>query len=153
MPFRYHSFRAAVATGLSLWMAVLACLIGCTLPTFANTNGLLKSSSSRKNSTGRSQPDLMAGMGNCPHHSTSNVPAKQGDRKPVRGGGMSCCPVEVTVASNPNVLIPHVAVARDFLVESGFGSMTPRFLHSVEFVPPLWHSGRDTLLKIQLLRI
>ena len=153
MPFRVHTFRAAVATGLSLWIAVLACLIGCTLTGLANTNGLIKASSIRENSTGQSQADLMAGMENCPHHSTSNVPANRGDRKPVRGGGMSCCPVEVTVASKPVTVISHVTVALDFVLDSGFSSTPSQFFHTVEFVPPLWHSGRDTLLKTQLLRI
>jgi hypothetical protein len=153
MGFRYHTFRAAVATGLSLWMAVLACLLGCTLPSFANTTALIKSSSVQQNSAGQSQPDLMARMENCPHHSTDNPPAKQNDGKPVRNGGMSCCPVEVTVASKPHKVILHVAPARDFVLESGFSSITPRFFHSVEFFQPFLRIGRDTLLKTQLLRI
>jgi hypothetical protein len=153
MRCRYHTFRAAVATGLSLWMAVLACLIGCTIPTFANITASIKASSIYQSSTEQSQPDLMAGMENCPHHSTSNAPTKQDNPKPARGGGMSCCPVEVTVASKPNTLILHAAVARDFTLESGFSSMTPRFFHSVGYVPPLLHSGRDTLLETRLLRI
>src|SRR5580704_8352277 len=108
MWFRNHTFKAAVASGISLWMAVLACLIGCTLPSSANT-GLINASSTRQNSAGRSGSDLMASMGNCPHHSGSNAPAKQNHGKPVRSGGTSCCPVEVTVASKPDTVILHVA--------------------------------------------
>jgi hypothetical protein len=152
MRFRNHTFRAAVASGISLWMAVLACLIGCTLPSFANT-GLIKASSICQNSAGQSQPDLMASMGNCPHHSGNNAPVKQNHGKPVRSGGTSCCPVEVTVASKPDTVILHVAVARDFVLESDFNLMAVRFFYSIEFAPLVWRSGRDTLLETQLLRI
>lgn len=152
MRFRYHTFRAAVATGLSLWIAVLACLIGCTLPSFANTSGLIKASSIHENSAEQSQPDLMANMENCPHHSGGSTPAKQSDRKPVRGR-MSCCPVEVTVASKPDTVFPHFAASHDFILKADFSLMTVRFFHSMEFVQPFLRSGRDTLLETRLLRI
>ena len=151
MRFQLPTFRAAVAAGLSLWMAVLACLIGCTLPSFASF-GLAGAPSIHQSSSEQGQPDLMAGMENCPHHSGSNAPAKQNNGKPVRGG-MSCCPVEVTVAAKPDTVILHVARARDFVPESAFSLMTVRFFHSVGFVPLSWRSGRDTLLETQLLRI
>ncbi len=140
-----------MATGISLWMAALACLIGCTLPSFA-TSDLIRASAIHKNSAEQSQPDLMANMENCPHHSGGNTPAKQNDGKPFRGG-MSCCPVEVTVASKPDTVTLHIDAARDFVLESDFSLMAVRFLHSVEFVPLSWRSGRDTLLETQLLRI
>jgi hypothetical protein len=133
-------------------MAVLACLIGCTLPSFANF-GLASASSIHQSSAGLSQPDLMADMPNCPHHSDGNTPAKQGDRKPVPGGRMSCCPVEVTVASKPNTVTLQGAAARDFALPSNFSLMTVRFFHSVESVLLSRRSGRDTLLASQLLRI
>jgi hypothetical protein len=152
MGFRYHGFRAAVAAGMSLWMPVLACLIGCTLPSFADF-GLVSASSIRSNSAKQSRPDLMANMGNCPHHSGRNTPAKQSGSKPVPGGRMSCCPVEVTVASKPDTVTLHVPAARDFALEPNFSLTTVRFFHSVEFVPLSWRSGRNTLLATQLLRI
>jgi hypothetical protein len=153
MRFRYHTFRAAVAAGLSLWMAVVACLIGCTLPSFANF-GAISASAIHENSGERSQPDLMANMENCPHHSGSNAPAKRDNGKPVpRGGGMSCCPVEVTVASKPDTVILHIATARDFVAESDFSLVMVQFFPSVDFVPHFWRSGRDTLLETRLLRV
>jgi hypothetical protein len=153
MSFRYHTFRAAVSTGLSLWMAVVACLIGCTLPSFANS-GLGGAAAIRENSAEQSQRDLMASMENCPHHPGSSAPAKQSDGKPApRGGGMSCCPVEVTVASKPDTVILHVAAASDFVAESDFSLVTVRLFHSVDFVPHFWRSGRDTLLDTRLLRV
>jgi hypothetical protein len=137
---------------MSLWMAALACLIGCTLPSFANF-GLASASSVHQNSAEQSQPDLMADMENCPHHSGSNTPAKQNNGKPVPGGRMSCCPVEVTVASKPDTVTLHIPAARNFVPESNFSLATVRFLHSVEPAPLFRRSGRDTLLATQLLRV
>jgi hypothetical protein len=147
-----HTLRAAVATGLSLWLAVLACLMGCTLPSFAG-GGPVKASAAHENSADQKSPDLMAGMENCPHHSGGNAPAKPDKSKPVRGGGMSCCPVEVTVAAKPAPVTLHIAPLSDFVLAPDFTLETIRFFHSVEYVPPVWHSGRDTLLETQLLRI
>jgi hypothetical protein len=134
-------------------MAVVACLVGCTLPSFANS-GLISASGIHENSGEQSQPDLMARMENCPHHSDGNAPAKQNDGKPVpRGGGMSCCPVEVTVASKPETVVLDIATARDFVAESDFSLMTARFFLPAGFVPHFWRSGRDTLLETRLLRV
>ena len=152
MSFPRRTFGSAVAAGMSLWMAALACLIGCTLPSFANF-GLASASSIQQNSAVQSQPDLMADMPNCPHHSTGNTPAKQNNGKPVPGGRMSCCPVEITVASKPNTLTPHLQAVHDFVPQSNSILTAVRFFRSVESVPLSRRSGRDTLLATQLLRI
>jgi|SRR5580658_2410966 hypothetical protein len=162
MPSPFRAFRSAVATVISLWMAVLACLMGCTLPSLANSapakaattdSSLTNASSLPANSPEPSQMDLMAGMENCPHHSAGNAPAKQSDRKPVRGGVMSCCPVEVTVASKPDIATLQISPARSFVLQSHFSLAQVRLHHAVELVPSVWHSGRDTLLATHLLRI
>ena len=166
-----------MAAGLSLWLAALACLVGCTIPIIANagssgattihnTRSLREARSIQENSAEQDQsvqPDLMAGMENCPHHSGGNAPAKPGPAKPdptksnnpkrVPGGGMSCCPVEVTVASKPDTVRLEIAPAGNFVLVSDFRLAPNRFFHSVELVPPTWHSGRDTLLETHLLRI
>jgi hypothetical protein len=152
MRLPFHSFRAVVATGVSLWMAVLACLVGCTIPILASS-GARDAPSMHEKSAEQNRPDLMADMPNCPHHSGGNAPAKPNDPKPVRGGGMSCCPVEVTVTSKPDTVTLHIAPAGDFVLASDFTLATIRFFHSVEFVSPVRHSGRDTLLETHLLRI
>jgi hypothetical protein len=95
----------------------------------------------------------MAGMENCPHHSGGAAPAKPNDPKPSRGGGMSCCPVEVTVASKPQAATPQISPAPSFVLESHFSLATIWFYHSIEVAAPAWHSGRDTLLETHLLRI
>ena len=166
-----------MAAGLSLWLAALACLVGCTIPILANagsiqattihnTRSIHETTSIRENSAEQDQPgqpDLMAGMENCPHHSGGNAPAKPGPAKPnptksnnpkrVPGGGMSCCPVEVTVASKPDTVRLEIAPAGNFVLAPDLRLTTIRFFHSVEFVPPALQSGRDTLLETHLLRI
>jgi hypothetical protein len=151
MRLSFHTFRAALATGISLWMAALACLMGCTLPNLANS-GSIQSSSIHLNAADQTQPDAMANMENCPHHSGGNIPAKPNGSKPSRGGAMSCCPLEVTVNSKPIPATLQIAPAPDFVLASNQNLAIIRF-HSVEFVSPVCHSGRDTLLETNLLRI
>src|ERR1700721_2406681 len=177
MRLSFHGFRTAMAAGLSLWLAALAWRVGCTIPILANagsiqattihnTRSLHETTSIRENSAGQDQPgqpDLMAGMANCPHHSGGNAPARPGPAKSaptksntpkrVPGGGMSCCPVEVTVASKPDTVRLEIAPAGNFVLAPDLRLTTIRFFHSLEFVPPAWHSGRDTLLETHLLRI
>jgi hypothetical protein len=95
----------------------------------------------------------MADLPNCPHHFGGNAPAEPNEPKPVRGGGMSCCPVEVTVDSKPEAVALRIAPASDFVLASDFNLARIRIFHRAEFVPRVWHSGRDTLLETQLLRI
>jgi hypothetical protein len=171
MRLSFHAFRTALAAGLSLWLAALACVVGCTIPILAKSEST-NTASIRENSAQQDQPgepDLMAGMANCPHHSGGNAPAKPGPAKSVPakppgptksnnpkrvpGGAMSCCPVEVTVASKPDTVRLQIAPAGDSLLAPDFRLTAIRFSHSVEFVPPAWQSGRDTLLETHLLRV
>jgi hypothetical protein len=146
----FSTFRAGVAAGLSLWMAVLACFVGCTLPAFAKPES--SSASVQEPLAHPTQADLMADMENCPHHhSEGDAPAKPNGGKPVHGGAMSCCPLEITVNQKwtPTALgiVPHVV-----LMQSNV-SLTVQFHSAMEFESPVWHSGRDTLLETRLLRI
>src|ERR1700690_1930407 len=97
MSLPVHTLKAALATAISLWMTVVACFMGCTLPALANPSST-GAAAIQKNSADQSQTDQMAGMENCPHHSGGSVPAKPNDGKPVRSAAMSCCPLEITVA-------------------------------------------------------
>jgi hypothetical protein len=149
MPLRFHTFRAVVATGVSLWMAVLACLMGCALPVLAR-EAASNATAIYRPAADLNQPDVMADMPNCPHHSAGNIPGKQ---TPVRGGRMSCCPVEVTVASKPSAVTVHLLPVHGLVQDFDLSQATNRFFDRMEIVPPVWHSGRDTLLATQLLRI
>jgi hypothetical protein len=145
----FPTFRAWVAAGVSLWMAALACFMGCTLPAFATPES---SSTSVQEPLHPSQPDLMADMENCPHHhSESDAPAKPNGGKPVHGRAGSCCPLEITINQKWTAsglgIVPHVAVMRSNTF------FTLQFHSAMEFESPVWHSGRDTLLETQLLRV
>jgi hypothetical protein len=122
----FHTFKAAAAAGLSLWLAVLACLVGCTVPILASS-GSINAASIQENTGIQSQSALMANMENCPHHSSGNAPVKPNDPKPVPVGRMSCCPVEVTVASKPDTATQHVEDASDWVLESDFSFVTIQF--------------------------
>ena len=153
MLLRIHTLRSAVATGLSVWLAVLACLMGCTLPSLASASSG-KDPSAHENSAAQNSPDLMVGMENCPHHHLGrSAPAKPNDGKPVRGGGMSCCPVEVTVASKPDITKPGIAPAQYFVLLTNVDLVMTRFYRAAENIPLVPRCGRDTLLATQLLRV
>jgi hypothetical protein len=137
---------------LSLWMAVVACLMGCTLPAFAKSDSV-PAASIQEQKTQQNESGLMADMENCPHHhSDGGAPAKPHGGKPVRGGAISCCPLEITVAPKWDAvalgIVPHV-----LLLRSNFSLMVARLYASVEIESRVWHSGRDTLLETQLLRV
>ena len=152
-PFR--TFRSALATALSFWMAVLACLMGCTLPSLASPASI-HPPSVRQISSAQSDADLipvMPNMPDCPHHPAGHAPATPTQPHPARGGPMSCCPVEVTVASKPHTVTLHISPASDFLPAPNFNLAAIPLLYSVKTLPPVLHSGRDTLLATRLLRI
>src|SRR5579864_4169884 len=88
--------KAVTALVVSLWMAALACLMGCTQPLFFNSPAKVEASASQRNSVNQTQPDLMADMESC-HHAGSNCPAPSNDKRPPSNGTVSCCPLEITV--------------------------------------------------------
>jgi hypothetical protein len=145
--------RSAVATGLSVWLAVLACLMGCTLPGLASA-GSRKAASANENSAEQNSPDLMAGMEICPHHHFGgSAPAKPKDSKPAPGGHMSCCPLEVTVTPKPDIIKLRITLVQDFVLLANVELAATQFYHAAQSVPLVPHGGRDTLLETHLLRI
>jgi hypothetical protein len=151
----FHTFKAAMATLISLWMAVLACFMGCALPALTNAHA------EHGSAIPRNVADTLAEQGDsepmpdmeCCHHSGGTSPAKRSDGKPVPTGRMSCCPLEITVTAKWDTPALSIAPAPDFVVASSFDLVKIPSYDSVELVPSLWHSGRDTLLKTRLLRI
>ena len=148
-----HTLRSAVAIGLSVWLAVVACLMGCTLPNLAGA-GSGNAYSAHENLAKRDSPDLVADMENRPHHHFGgSAPANQKDGKPAHSGNMSCCPVEVTVASKPEIAKLGISLAQDFVLLANFDLVTTRFYRSAESDPIISYGGRETLLETHLLRI
>jgi len=131
-----HTFKAWMATFVSLWIGVLACFMGCALPTLAEQH--------------QSGP-----MTNAEHccHSGGKSPVKPSDGKSSPSHGMSCCPVEVTVAAKWDAATMAVVPPQHFILASDLDLTATRFYYSVETVSFVWHSGRDTLLETRLLRI
>jgi hypothetical protein len=148
----FHIIKAGMATAVSLWMAVLACVMGCTQPVLANSQAIVEASESQRNSVNHSQPELMADMENC-HHSGSNSPAPSNDRKPLSNGAVSCCPLEITVTQRCSTPTPGIDSAQDIALSSDFHFQLTRLSGLVELAQPISHSGRDTLLETHLLRI
>lgn len=134
MNLSFHNLKAALATTISLWMAVLACFMGCVVPAVANPNSAHSS------------------MADMPCHSHHSGPVNPSDRKQVPGSPMSCCPLEVTVTAKPQVATVVIAPTDDSLLTPKFELLTISFYPSVDSVS-VFHSGRDTLLKTNLLRI
>jgi hypothetical protein len=140
----WHTVKAGTAVGVSLWTAVVACVVGCTLPaitesqTSVATNGL--------------HTGVMADMGGC-HHSSGHPSARGKDKKPVPNGAVSCCPVEITLTQKWNPEATKAGVSHDFVRPANFALTDSGFWAFVETNPFIWHPGRDTLLKTHLLRI
>ena len=136
----------------------MACLMGCTQPVLADAKA---SSSATSNSATSSRPataqtsasevqaDEMVGMENCPHSGHHN---SKSDDKQTPTNSISCCPLEVTVASKPEIA-KQIAIAPDFVPVPNFDLAAPRIYFSEETASIVFHTGRDTLLKTQLLRI
>jgi hypothetical protein len=152
MRLTMHTLKAALATAISLWLAVLACVMGCTQPALANSQSAAAASSPQENFVGHHHFGLMADMESC-HHSDGNSSAPPGDRKSPSNGALSCCPLEITLAPKWSALKQGIAPGPDFVPPSGFHFEIARFSSPAEFAPPLSHNGRDTLLESHLLRI
>ena len=146
-----HAMKAGVATVLSLWIAVLACVMGCTLPVLANTRAAAPSSP-QENLPSHTHSGLMADMENC-HHSGGNSSVPPGDKQPASNGALSCCPLEITVTQKWDTAKLRIAPAPDFALSSDFHFEITRFSSAAEFAPVISHKGRDTLLESHLLRI
>src|SRR6266436_4192688 len=108
-----HTMKAGMATALSMWIAVLACVMGSTQPVLASSPAIVDASASQKNSPNLSHSGLMADMGNC-HDSGGNSSVPPGDRKPASNGALSCCPLEKTVTEKWGAAALRIASATDF---------------------------------------
>jgi len=151
MRLTLHTMKAGMATALSLWLAVLACVMGCTLPVLANSP-VAVASSDRENTANHSHSGLMADMESC-HHSAGNSSLPPGDQQPASNGAVSCCPLEITVTQKWDIAKLRIAPATDFALSSEFHFWITRFSSTAEFAPSILHNGRDTLLESHLLRI
>jgi len=145
-----HIVRAGTAVGTSLWIALLACVMGCAQPAMAESQVNVAPSSSKAGHG--SQTGRMAGMESC-HHS-SGIPSGPGEnRKPKPNGAVSCCPLEITLLQKWIPEKARIGASRDFVVFVNFDSELTGDSSFVATIPPNSHGGRKTLLETHLLRI
>jgi hypothetical protein len=138
--------RPVTATALSLWLGILACVLGCANVSTASA------SAPETQVSGLSAapcPDRDADSGeSCCRHGHNPAGGSEKNHK------ISCCPAETALIQKQNVAPPslvHLYVAA--LALSGF--------HASNFVSAtattnsslLWHAGRDILLQVHVLRI
>jgi hypothetical protein len=139
--------RSVMATSLSLWLGLLACLLGCAKPAAAATM----------------EQGQWAGMGVCPErdsHSQAGDSCCQHGHDDSSGSeknshhAKSCCPTETaltqknSLAAAAPVSIHIAALTLPNFDVSGFVSASQN-----AGVPALWHTGRDILRQVHVLRI
>src|SRR5271169_538781 len=140
--------RSVTATALSLWLGVLACVLGCARPSAASPPAP-ETQVSGVNAAPCTDPSDDAGESCCRH---GHNPAS-GSGKSQRHS-LSCCPAETALIRKQNIAPPVLAHLYIAVL------MLPNF-HPSSFVSArasaspstLWHSGRGTLLQVHVLRI
>ena len=144
MHWTWHIVKAGTAVGVSVWIAVVACVMGCTLPAITGSQASV--------ATNHGRIGLMADVEGC-HHSSGRRPAPGKDKKPVPNSAVSCCPVEITLTQRWNPETRRAAVSHDFVQPANFALIDSGLSAMIETAPPIPHTGRDTLLETHLLRI
>ena len=152
MHLTLHGVKAVGATVVSLSMAALGCLVGCMQPAASSPGRGSEATAPWNMSADAGQPTPVADAETC-HKSGGNPPASPTGRKPASNGPLTCCPLEVTVIQRWDATELSVVPPQDFAPSSHFLLVPARFFGPSEFAQPLSHSGRDTLLETQLLRI
>jgi len=142
---RPFGLRSMTATALSLWLGVLACLLGCARPAVA----LPKQSQHHEiGALNCPERDGDAGDSCCKHGHNQNRSGKDGQHT------MSCCPTETALIQKQNAALPmvvHFFAAVLALVDFEAATFAFGDAASGESVP--WHAGRDILSRVHILRI
>jgi len=140
--------RSVTATALSFWLGVLACVLGCAKPSAAfplapetQVSGL-KAAACPDRGGDPEEPCCRHG------HNPANGPEKNEHHS------ISCCPAETALIQKRNVVAPasaqlHVAV----LVLRNFHLFDSISANPSASPSTLWHSRRDILLQVHVLRI
>jgi hypothetical protein len=141
--------RSLTATGLSLWLGFLACVLGCTQPvrgaaTSSHTGILALNTRANEDGNGK-----MADAGPCCHHGRgASEKSKQGAQT------VSCCPLDATLIQKQDPvsrLRGYWSVA--VLLLLAFHPSFPLSASNGKNAPIVWRTGRDVLLQIHILRI
>jgi hypothetical protein len=134
--------RSMTAVTISLWLGVLACLLGCANPAAASTSG------SKQEIGGVTCPESGREAGDsCCQHSHGNPDNRSHHAK-------SCCPTETALTEREHAPIPLLVS-----VDLATAALPVAVAFSVEFVsvgatpPTVGNGGRDILRKVHVLRI
>jgi hypothetical protein len=137
--------RSVMATALSLWLGLLACLLGCAKPAAAASMEQGQSAGMRV----CPERDNGAGDSCCQHgHDDSGGSEKNSHHAKL------CCPTETaltqknSLAAAAPVSIHIAALTLPNFDVSGFVSASEN-----AGVLALWHAGRDILRQVHVLRI
>jgi len=137
--------RPVTATALSLWLGVLACVLGCAKPSAASS--LAPETVSGHIAAQCPDRDNEAGDSCCRH---GHNPADHSGKN--QHHSISCCPTETALIQKQNVVPPslvHLYVAALALPDFH----TTSFVFASATSSIVWRLGRDILLQVHVLRI
>ena len=139
----YLSLRSATATALSLWLGLLACLLGCATPVVAASAHHRQSAD-----TGLCPERNSAADDSCCQHGHSGGSEKNSHH------AKSCCPTE-TALTQKNYLGSAAQVSPGIVVFTlpNLDVSGLSFESENAGVPALWQAGRDILRQVHVLRI
>ena len=141
--------RSLTATTLSLWIGVLACVLGCAMPSAASPSAPGTQRSGPSTVQQCADPGDDDGQPCCRH---GHHPADGSEKNHHRS--ISCCPADTALIQKQNV-VPHVS-AHLYLAVLALPNFHPSsFVAANASASPstLGHSGRDILLQVHVLRV
>jgi hypothetical protein len=140
--------RPLTATALSLWIGFLACVLGCAQPVLSSTTHAHAQLSEPEPAARGDANSTVGSEGPCCHHTRGS----QKNKQPAQT--ISCCPLDATLLQKQDP-VSHFRDFSSVLVVSllQFHSSFELSALTATSDPPLWHTGRDLLLKTQILRI
>jgi hypothetical protein len=137
--------RSVTAAVLSLWLGVLACLLGCAMPAAA---------SAKRAAIGQTVANCPeggddAGDSCCQHgRDSSGNPDKSSHH------AKSCCPTETALAERKNApSLQAVSVDLEWLLLPVADESSVVFVNAGAATPTLWCAGRDILRRVHVLRV
>jgi hypothetical protein len=138
----FFASRSVTAISLSLWLGVLACLLGCAKPAAAAPQ--------QHPSSATELTTCPEGNGNaddsCCQHGHDGAGKKSHH-------AMSCCPTETALTQKKTAAPPAVFVAVDALALPAADAPAVVFETARSSVPVVSQTGRDILRQVHVLRI
>jgi hypothetical protein len=137
------SLRSVMATALSLWLGLLACLLGCATPTVADSTHQSQSSD-----RGLCPERDSADDDSCCQHGHTGGSEKDSHH------AKSCCPTETALTQKNYLgLATQVSIGISTFTLPNFDVPGLTLKSENTSVPALWQAGRDILRQVHVLRI